>query len=154
MAKMGRPSKYTEEMVMAILELARAGKTELAIAKELDICFDTITDWKKNHEDFSLALKAAKDVADEEIVATLRMKALGYREKAVKFWYDKDLKQVITHEYLEHYPPDTTSIIFWLKNRKPTEWRDVQRKEIVGADGKDLPQVILTMPANGSESND
>lgn len=151
---MGRPSKYTEEMVMAILELARAGKTELAIAKELDICFDTITDWKKNHEDFSLALKAAKDVADEEIVATLRMKALGYREKAVKFWYDKDLKQVITHEYLEHYPPDTTSIIFWLKNRKPTEWRDVQRKEIVGADGKDLPQVILTMPANGSESND
>jgi hypothetical protein len=24
----------------------------------------------------------------------------------------------------KHYPPDTTACIFWLKNRKPKEWRD------------------------------
>jgi hypothetical protein len=30
---------------------------------------------------------------------------------------------------LEHVPPDVTAQIFWLKNRKPTEWRDVQQLE-------------------------
>jgi hypothetical protein len=29
----------------------------------------------------------------------------------------------------EHVPPDVTAQIFWLKNRKPSEWRDVQNVE-------------------------
>jgi hypothetical protein len=28
--------------------------------------------------------------------------------------------------YTEHYPPDTTAAIFWLKNRRRNEWRDRQ----------------------------
>jgi hypothetical protein len=28
---------------------------------------------------------------------------------------------------LEHVPPDVTACIFWLKNRKPADWRDAQR---------------------------
>ena len=31
-------------------------------------------------------------------------------------------------EYTEHYPPDTTAAIFWLKNRQPEKWRD--KKEV------------------------
>lgn len=31
-------------------------------------------------------------------------------------------------EYIEHYPPDTTAAIFWLKNRQPAKWRD--KKEV------------------------
>ena len=30
------------------------------------------------------------------------------------------------HHYTEHYPPDPTSMCFWLKNRRPDRWRDVQ----------------------------
>jgi len=33
--------------------------------------------------------------------------------------------------YREHVPPDVTACIFWLKNRKPHEWRDVQQMEHV-----------------------
>jgi hypothetical protein len=33
--------------------------------------------------------------------------------------------------YREHVPPDVTACIFWLKNRKPSEWRDVQNVEHV-----------------------
>jgi hypothetical protein len=33
--------------------------------------------------------------------------------------------------YIEHVPPDVTAQIFWLKNRKPVEWRDVQQMEHV-----------------------
>jgi len=30
--------------------------------------------------------------------------------------------------YIEHVPPDTTAQIFWLKNRRPEDWRD--RKDV------------------------
>jgi hypothetical protein len=30
----------------------------------------------------------------------------------------------IIAEYTEHCPPDTTAGIFWLKNRRPDQWRD------------------------------
>ena len=26
--------------------------------------------------------------------------------------------------YVEHFPPDTTACIFWLKNRRPEVWRE------------------------------
>ena len=32
---------------------------------------------------------------------------------------------------VEHVPPDVTVQIFWLKNHKPSEWRDVQNVEHV-----------------------
>ena len=35
--------------------------------------------------------------------------------------------------YVEEAAPDTSAAIFWLKNRKPEEWRDKQ--EITGANG-------------------
>ena len=33
--------------------------------------------------------------------------------------------------YIEHVPPDVTACIFWLKNRDPQHWRDVQQMEHV-----------------------
>jgi hypothetical protein len=32
----------------------------------------------------------------------------------------------------KYYPPDTTACIFWLKNRKPDEWRDKLDHEVGG----------------------
>ena len=33
--------------------------------------------------------------------------------------------------YVEHVPPDVTACIFWLKNRDPEHWRDVQNVDHV-----------------------
>lgn len=30
----------------------------------------------------------------------------------------------------KHYPPDTTACIFWLKNRKPKDWRDKVESDV------------------------
>ena len=32
----------------------------------------------------------------------------------------------VEHKYIEYYPPDPTSMIWWLKNRRPVRWRDTQ----------------------------
>ncbi len=34
--------------------------------------------------------------------------------------------------YVEHYAPDTTAAIFWLKNRQPAQWRDKIEAELSG----------------------
>lgn len=147
--KMGRPSKYAKTIVLKILEMASRGCAEQTICAKMKINVDTLHEWKKVHPDFSEALKAAKEISDDEVVETLRSKALGYTRKSVKFWYDADLKQVVKEVYDEYYPPDTTALIFWLKNRQPDRWRE--RKEITGKDGEALnsPQIIVTLPDNG-----
>jgi hypothetical protein len=30
----------------------------------------------------------------------------------------------VTVKYTEHYPPDTTALVFWLKNRQRGRWGD------------------------------
>jgi hypothetical protein len=37
--------------------------------------------------------------------------------------------KTVEHKYIEHYPPDPTSMQFWLRNRRPDCWRDVQNIE-------------------------
>jgi hypothetical protein len=56
--------------------------------------------------------------------------ANGYSDDAVKIFCDKN-GNVTKVPYQEHVPPDVTACIFWLKNRKPADWRDVQNVEHV-----------------------
>jgi len=41
-------------------------------------------------------------------------------------------KTILVEEKTKEVVPDTTAQIFWLKNRKPTEWRDKQELEHTG----------------------
>ena len=52
-------------------------------------------------------------------------RANGYSHPAVKAFLNRD-GNIVEHHYTEHYPPDPTSMIYWLKNRRPDRWRDVQ----------------------------
>ena len=38
-------------------------------------------------------------------------------------------KKPIYAPYVAYMPPDTTAAIFWLKNRDPARWRDMQQLE-------------------------
>ena len=46
------------------------------------------------------------------------------------------------------YPPDTTAAIFWLKNRKPAEWRDKQEQQHEANDT--LAQLLREISRQGS----
>ena len=61
------------------------------------------------------------------VASRLYNRAIGYSCKATKF-ATSDGRITDQKEYIEHYPPDTTAAIFWLKNRQPEKWRD--RKEV------------------------
>lgn len=157
-AKVGRPTKYSEEMVEKAKKLSLIGATDLEIADILGINPLTLYRWRNTHPEFCKALKTGKDEADERVKRRLYDRALGYtttEQNIVKirdeFGHEKI--EIVTIE--KHYPPDPTSLIFWLKNRQPNEWRDKQSTEHLGADGKpvDLPTRIEIVSPTRANTN-
>ena len=145
--KNGRPSKYNAQFHPILAEyLARAGMIEPDICEKLNIAHSTLSLWKKEHPEFSEALKNGKESIDDGVVRSLLTSAMGYeRENEV---YSKREGQMITVK--EYYPPNTTAQIFWLKNRRPNEWRD--RQEHTGIDGR--PMEFQIIPRNTKVDED
>lgn len=125
--KMGRPSSFSERLAERLLNMAAKGATDVEMAEAAGIGVSTFKAWKGRHEDFRAALKEAKDVADELVEASLYRRANGYSHRAIKFFCHEGM--ILSEEYDEHYPPDTTACIFWLKNRQRERWRDKQEVE-------------------------
>lgn len=122
-AKKGRPTSFKPEFVKQARKLAALGATDREAAEFFEVDERTIHRWKHEHEDFCQSLKVGKEQADARVEQSLYRRALGYSHDAVKIAVSGqgDITQV---PFVEHYPPDTTAAIFWLKNRKPQEWRD------------------------------
>ncbi len=97
--------------------------------------------WKKKSIPIFQSLKTGKEVADIEVENALRKKALGFREteqtvttrRTVEYANGRRVREVsepVVTEVERYYPPDTTAQIFWLKNRKPRQWRDKREQDI------------------------
>lgn len=129
-------SKYetnVKDKLLLVEAWARNGLTDEQIAKNLGISKDTFYKYKKEHIDFSDSLKRGKEVIDIEVENALLKRALGYKYNEVtkELCKDKETGEdalVVTKVVTKEVVPDTTAQIFWLKNRKPEEWRD--RKEL------------------------
>lgn len=130
---MARPSKYKPEFVVQAEKLCKIGATDLEIADFFDIDVRTLHRWKADHSEFCHALKVGKAQADERVERSLFSRANGYEHDEV------DIRvvggEVVQTPIRKFYPPDTTACIFWLKNRKPAEWRDKVDQTVSGPDG-------------------
>lgn len=118
----GRPSKYSDEFAAQATKLCELGATDWEVASFFGVTARTIYRWQTLHPEFCQALKVGKAEADERVERSLYHKANGYSFRAVKIMQDKGV--VIEAPYIEHVPPDTTACIFWLKNRRPEQWRE------------------------------
>lgn len=132
MAKMGRPSSYNEETAATICrhayKLSLLGSTDKQVADFFDVSEQTLNTWKNVHPEFLESLNKGKDEADARVAQSLYRRALGYKHKAVKMFNHQG--EIVQKEYIEHYPPDTTAGIFWLKNRQSGKWRDKTETDI------------------------
>ena len=119
---MARPSKYQPEFASQAAKLCALGATDSQLADFFEVAVSTISLWKVQHSEFSEALKVSKEEADAKVEQSLYRRALGYECDEVDI-------RVIASELVQTpirkiYPPDTTAAIFWLKNRRPAQWRD------------------------------
>jgi hypothetical protein len=117
----GRPTSFNEKVKLRILELAAEGRTDAQIAKAVGVSRVTLHNWKGAYPDFLSALKDAKDVADQLVMASLFQRACGYSHPAIKFFMTKT-GEIVSKRYTEHYPPDVMAGMYWLNNRRPKKW--------------------------------
>lgn len=141
---MGAKGKYAQwlepDNLLKIEAWARDGLNDEEIAAKLTITHTTLYDWKSKFPAFAEALKKGKEVVDIEVENALHRKAMGYNVAVMKHFKIKhteynekgykclEYEELVAVEEEIHVPADTTAQIFWLKNRKPAEWRD--RKEL------------------------
>lgn len=120
--KPGFPTKYDPKQLGNVTELARNGATDREIAAFLGVTEQTFYNWLHCHAELVIALKLGKEASDERVVRSLYRRATGYSFDSEKIYQHQG--EIIRAETVEHVPPDTTAAIFWLKNRRPKEWRE------------------------------
>lgn len=125
MAKSGADEWLQEDKLILLEGWARAGLTEEQISHNMGVSLKTLYNWKTNNLPILQALKKGKEVVDFEVENALLKKALGYTVTLNKQKVTKAGDVIDTKEDV-HIAPDTTAQIFWLKNRKPKEWREKQ----------------------------
>jgi len=141
----GRPTKFNKEVKAKAEKLSRRGFTDKEISKLIDITERTINRWKLKHPEFCQSLNLWKEQANGKVKRSLYERACGSSHADTKAqWVEttdliegklvKSGKWVYA-DLVKHYPPDPTSMIFWLKNREPDEWRDKIDHGIEGKDG-------------------
>lgn len=150
--KRGRKSLFDPNKHPAqVKELAESGKTNQQIADAINVSLSTLKNWMDDNPEFLSTIKKGKEYADEEVVTSLYKRACGYKitEKKIiqigderteidgdgKEWRIKAVRKEITEKEVL---PDPTSMIFWLKNRQPKDWRDKHEQVLSGIDGKPI----------------
>mgnify|MGYP006876283676 CR=1 FL=1 len=67
----------------------------------------------------------------------LLKRALGYEYEEITYEHGEETKRV-----LKQVIPDTTAQIFWLKNRKPNNWRDMKHVDANIESIKKLDEIL------------
>lgn len=154
--KVGRRGKYedwlTEDGLLKVQGWARDGLSNEQIAHNMGITFQTLYKWQDKYSELREALKKGKEVVDREVENALLKRAMGYEtvEEVEEPVEDKDTgltEMRVTKRVKKQIAPDVTAQIFWLKNRKPAEFRDKHDVEFKG----ELPVVLRDDVGGGGE---
>lgn len=116
-----------------ITEWARAGATAKEIAKKLHISYSTLRKYidmgqrgDERYKALSDAFAQACAVADEHVENALYKRACGYEyietKREQKVDRNGNIVELVTTTN-KVIPPDPTSAMFWLTNRRPERWR-------------------------------
>lgn len=143
----GRPTKYKAEYAKTAGKLCAMGATDEELADFLDVNRSSVQRWRVSHPAFNQAMLDGKEHADSRVARALYSKALGYEFEETVTTVDADgvIKEVKTSR--RHQASDNTAMVFWLKNRRPDEWRDRREKEVTEDNLEDvLRELAKSLP--------
>jgi hypothetical protein len=127
---------FTDEEVEKILELYPDGKTDLQVAIALNMKRVTYLDALKNIKNLPDTIKKIKETPNHRVEKALFERALGYDHEAIKFFCNSGV--IISEKYTKHYPPEVPACVFWLCNRDPEHWKNVQRVDVELPNGVEI----------------
>src|ERR1035437_1408941 len=125
-ARRGPKSTYLPQFSKVAGVLCSRGATNADLADAFSVTTMTVQNWMGMYPEFDEAVRRGKaEIFDPKVERALAQRALGYSVDTEEIRVLKD-GEVIRVPVRKHYPPETLACIFWLKNRKPEQWRDVQ----------------------------
>ena len=127
--KLGRPTKFDPMVCRQAESLCKLGATDKELSAFFEIDEKTLNRWKHEFPEFRQSLKSGKELADASVGERLYQRACGYSHPELHI--SNYQGQITKTEVTKHYPPDTVACIFWLKNRRPEQWRDRTQQELV-----------------------
>jgi hypothetical protein len=137
----GRPSGYKSAYVDQAFKFCLLGLDDRRIAELLGTSRAGLNRWKRSYPRFREAFGRGRDGADAAVAGALYKRAIGYSHPAEKIHVHKD-GTVVRVPYIQHYPPDTSAVNFFLANRQ----RDLWRRDPVAGDVNihlSLEQLVL-----------
>ena len=137
----GRPTSYRKQFAQAAFRMALIGATDAEMAMAFCVCEKTLNTWKHQRPEFLQSIKDGKLKADSAVAASLYKRAMGFTAPDVHICV-ADGEPLIT-PIEKYYPPDTAAAIFFLKNRRPQQFR--QNPEVAVTVNNET-QVDLTKP--------
>ena len=122
----GRPTLYTPEHASRARELCARGATNSDLAGRFGVARSTIGQWLSVHPKFAEAVQQGRGVADATAVESLFTRVTGYNHKVEKILFHRGEPRTAT--YTAHVPPETKACMYWLRNRRPEEWREISER--------------------------
>lgn len=127
----------TDDGLLAIEGWARDGLNDKQIATNTGVNEFTFSRWKTQYPQLAQAIKKGRMPVDVQVENALLKRALGFEceevteeiEETPTGMVDENGKPIMKRKrhikkFKRVIPGDTTAMIFWLKNRKPAQWRD------------------------------
>ncbi len=121
----GRPSLYKPEFAEQAFELCLAGATNRDLADTFEVGHSTIDNWLQKQPEFAQSVKRGRVLADGAVARGLYSRAVGYSYETTRVVFNRGEPVVLRQTV--HKPPDVRAAIFWLRNRRPQQWRDGAR---------------------------
>ena len=134
MAKRGRTPSYTPDCCTIAYKFCLLGATNEDLADLFEVCLATIGNWLTRYPDFKKAVQEGRDVADADVAHSLHQQAKGFTHPDVKILQIEGEAQEVP--YNRYFPPDRQAAIFWLRNRRRKQWREVIEHEHTVSDEK------------------
>ena len=152
----------TEDGLLRIESWASDGLTNEDIAHNMGIVRQTLNNWCKKYPTIMDALKKGREPVVRKLENSLIKKAQGfeYEEVTTEMWVDDNgEKRQKVSKHKKYSAPDTSALIFLLKNYKPNKYRnynDLTKKQIEAELRKteaEINKINFDMQADASQED-
>jgi hypothetical protein len=124
--RIGAPTKYNAELMPQVAKfMCQRGATMAELAQAFNIANCTLYDWINRYPELHEAIQIGVDVFNPRVERALAERAIGYFVTLREGYYDE--KGRVVPAKRQYYPPDPTSMIFFLKNRMRDKYKDVHQ---------------------------
>jgi hypothetical protein len=138
----GRPTLYKAENADIARHACMQGATNETLGERFEVTRRTIDNWIATIPEFGAAVREGRQVADESVIAALYARATGMERKTIEV--TGGAAESVTTTQTVQVLPDVRACMFWLRNRRPEQWRENRVPAASRDGGAEIAEIAQT----------